>query len=213
MRSPTLTWQQASDNLAACSCASKSRLYIRPWKRGKLSSYRVNIWVRYIHALRHSFTHIHTHTCAEMHKRTLRCDCVLVSIIGAVKGLSKCRWFVSCEDLLQWFLAVLRVKGQYALPLVFVYSGSLEVGEVMPTGRNAISRNRCPFFYTLVSYFCLWLQLWSWTLGITKRLLYRAFSHRYGKQMFRNCPAVSYGLTACHSELCILLITHLKHKA
>lgn len=210
MRSPTLTWQQASDNLAACSCASKSRLYIRPWKRGKLSSYRVNIWVRYIHALRHSHTHTHVLKCINEH-----CDVTVCAgqHNRCCEGLSKCRWFVSCEDLLQWFLAVLRVKGQYALPLVFVYSGSLEVGEVMPTGRNAISRNRCPFFYTLVSYFCLWLQLWSWTLGITKRLLYRAFSHRYGKQMFRNCPAVSYGLTACHSELCILLITHLKHKA
>lgn len=145
MRSPTLTWQQASDNLAACSCASKSRLYIRPWKRGKLSSYRVNIWVRYIHALRRSHTYTHTHVlkCINEH-----CDVTVCAgqHNRCCEGLSKCRWFVSCEDLLQWFLAVLRVKGQYALPLVFVYSGSLEVGEVMPTGRNAISRNRCPFF-------------------------------------------------------------------
>lgn len=142
MRSRTLTWQQVSDNLAACSCASKSHLYIRPWKRGKLSSYRVNIWVRHIHALRHSHTHalkcINEHcnvtVCAGQHNRY--CE-----------GSSKCRWFVSCEDLLQWFFAVLRVKGQYALPLVFVYSGSLEVGEVMSTGRNAISRNSCPFLH------------------------------------------------------------------
>ncbi len=50
---------------------------------------------------------------------------------------------MSYEDLLQCFLAVLRVKGQYAPPLVNVYSGSLAAGDVISTGIDSISRNRC----------------------------------------------------------------------
>ena len=146
VRSRTRTWQHASDNLAACSCASKSRLYIRPWKRGKLSCYRVNIWVKYIHALRHS----HTYTYTQMHWHA-ETNTVMWLCAGqhnrCCEGSSKCRWFVSCEDLLQWFPAVLRVKGQYALPLVNVRFGSLEVREVMFTRRNAISQNICPFLH------------------------------------------------------------------
>lgn len=126
----------------------------------------------------------------------------LSCVIGGKKGWVSTDDFVSCEDLLQWFLAVLRVKGQYALPLVNVYSSSLMVGDVMSTGIDSISQNKCslPHFSPHSS---LWLQSWHWTPGVTKEVvIQRMFTQMCDILcMGWRCRAISYRLIVCHSEL------------